>query len=141
MNDAILAVDVGSVRIGLAIAERPDLPAMPLSTIAHTSRRADVDAVVALARERGAGTIVVGYPIRLDGTAGPAAERVERFVEALRAAFAGDVAKVDERLTTAAATKKLQQSDLSGSKRRRIVDRLAAVEILESYLQGRRRHG
>ncbi len=139
MSAAIIAIDVGSVRLGVAIAERVDLPAMPLTTLTHTNRKADIEAIVSLARERGAGTIVIGYPLRLDGSAGPAAERIDRFVEELRAGFDGDVATFDERLTSAAASKKLMQGELSGSKRRQLVDRLAAVEILESYLEGRRR--
>ena len=140
-GSAILAVDVGTVRLGVAIAETLDLPALPLTTLAHGSRASDIEAVVRLARERGAGTIVVGYPLRFDGTPGPAAQRIDAFIEALRSAFDGVVEKVDERLTTAAATKKLiqDQGALSGSKRRKLVDRLAAVEILDSYLKGRLR--
>lgn len=139
MSGAILAIDLGEARIGVAVAERIDLPALPLATIDHTSRDADVEAIAALAAERNADTLVVGYPIRLDGTIGPAAERVDRFVVVLRARFAGDVVLVDERLTTAAATKRLMQTGVKGQKRRRIVDRYAAVEILESYLAERRR--
>ena len=139
MSGAILAVDVGSVRIGVAVAERLDLPAMPLTTVRHTNRRADVDAIVDLATERGAETVVVGYPLRLDGTAGPAAARIDAFVDELRSRFAGAVVTVDERLTTAAAAKKLRDLERSGGKRRALVDRLAAAEILESYLRSRRR--
>jgi len=139
VSGAVIAVDVGSARLGVAIAERIDLPAMPLTTLEHTSRKADIEAIVALARARGAVTIVVGYPLRLDGSAGPAALRIDRFVEELRERFEGDVATFDERLTTAAAAKKLMKGELSGSKRRQIVDRLAAVEILESYLGSVRR--
>lgn len=139
MNDAILAVDVGTVRIGVAIAERVDLPPMPLTTISHTNRAADLTALVALARERGAGVIVVGNPLRLDGSVGPAAERIEKFVDDLRLVFDGVVARADERLTTAAATKKLMQFEMSGGKRRRVVDQVAAVEILTTYLADRRR--
>ncbi|HZW73400.1 MAG TPA: Holliday junction resolvase RuvX [Caldimonas sp.] len=138
MNDAILAVDLGEARIGVAVAERFDLPALPLTTIQHTNREADIAAITALAVERSAGTLVVGYPLKLDGTRGPAAERVDRFVEALRDRFQGEVALVDERLTTAAATKRLAASGVKGSKQRRVVDRVAAVEILESYLARRR---
>jgi putative Holliday junction resolvase len=141
VSDALLGVDVGTVRLGIAICERADLPAMPLDTIVHRSRAADVVAVVALARERGARTIVVGYPLRLDGSVGPAAERIDRFLEALRDAFDGKVAAIDERMTTAAAAKKLAAGELSGSKRRRLVDRLAAVEILESYRAALARSG
>ena len=138
MSDAIMALDLGSARIGVAVAERFDLPALPLATIAHTNREADIGAITALALEREATTLVVGYPLKLDGSRGPAAERVDRFVEALRARFAGEVVLVDERLTTAAATKRLTESGVKGSKQRRVVDRLAAVEILESYLARRR---
>jgi putative Holliday junction resolvase len=137
----IIAVDVGSARIGVAACEHLDLPAMPLTTIAHGSRAKDVAAIVALAQERGATTIVVGYPLRLDGSHGPAAENMDRFIEALRAAFAGEVVAMDERLTTAAAQAKLRDTGMRGSKRRAIVDRLAAVEILESYRARRRREG
>jgi putative Holliday junction resolvase len=138
-REAILAVDVGTVRLGVAVCERRDLPAMPVDTLQHKSRAEDVAAIAALANVRGAGTIVVGYPLRLDGSRGPAAEKIDRFIAALRAAFSGDVVAVDERMTTAAAAQKLAAGELSGSRRRQIVDRLAAVEILESYLAQLRR--
>lgn len=139
MSSAILALDLGAARIGVAVAERIDLPALPLMTIAHTNREADIDAITALAAERDASTLVVGYPVRLDGTVGPAAERVDRFVDLLRSRFSGEIVLVDERMTTGAATKRLNETGVKGAKRRRIVDRYAAVEILESYLAERRR--
>lgn len=139
MSGAILGVDAGSVRFGIAICEGEALPAMPLTTIEHTNREADAAAIAALARERGARAIIVGYPLRLDGSAGPAAEKIDRFIEALRGVFDGDVVAVDERFTTGAAAKKLLGGELTGSKRRRVVDQLAAVEILESYLAKARR--
>ena len=114
---------------------------MPLTTLKHSSRSADIDAIVELAKERTAATVVVGYPLRLDGTAGPAAARIDAFVDELRSRFEGTVVTVDERLTTAAAAKRLMAMDRSGSKRRALVDRFAAVEILESYLRNRRRNG
>jgi len=138
MSPAIIAVDVGTKRIGLAIAEGVYLPAMPLTTIEHQSRAKDVRRVRGLAIERGAGTIVVGYPLALDGSRGPAADSVDRFIQELRGIFSGDVVAVDERMTTGAATKRLLQSGLRPSRRRELVDRIAAVEILESYLAQRR---
>lgn len=129
-----MAVDVGAVRIGLAICEAPGLPAVPLATISHTSRDRDVEEIARRAAERGVSVIVVGYPVRLDGAAGPAAKKVDAFIDALRARFAGTVTAHDERLTTAAAARKLRDLDLSGSKKRRFVDQLAAVEILNAYL-------
>ncbi len=134
MNEAVLGIDYGSVRIGIAICEAPGLPAVPLTTIEHTSWSGDITAIVELARERGAGRIVVGNPMRMDGTAGPQALKVAAFVRELEAAFDGEVIAVDERLTTAAAAKKLRELPVSGSTRRRHIDELAAVEILNSYL-------
>ncbi len=139
MSGAVLALDVGSKRIGVALSEQVDLPALPLTTIAHESREKDIAQVIALARERGATTIVVGYPLRLDGAPGPAAENMDRFIAALRASYDGEVVPVDERLTTAAADRKLRDTGRSASQRRALVDRLAAVEILETYLARVRR--
>jgi len=138
MNASIIGVDVGSKRIGLAIAEHVLLPAMPLATIRHESRDKDVRRIAELASERSAATIVVGYPLALDGSRGPAARSMDRFIEELRAAFSGDVVAVDERMTTGAASKRLLQGGLRPSRRRALVDRVAAVEILESYLARRR---
>jgi putative Holliday junction resolvase len=134
MSRAILGIDLGSVRIGVAICEGAGLPAVPLTTLVHSNNAADIDAVVRLARERGAERIVVGYPIRMDGSAGPAAKKADVFIRKLQARFDGEVVPQDERLTTAAAAKKLQTLATSGSKRRRHIDELAAVEILSSYL-------
>lgn len=139
MSGAVLGLDVGTVRIGVAICEGENLPAVPLHTIDSGSREKDVRKIVTLAAERGARTLVVGYPFRLDGSRGPAADKMDKFIAALRKAFDGEVVAADERLTTAAANRKLLESGLSGGKRRKVVDRLAAVEILEGWLAKQRR--
>jgi putative holliday junction resolvase len=136
---AVLALDVGSVRIGVAICEGSNLPAVPLITVIRTKLQEDLVEIIRLAGERHVGTIVVGYPIRLDGTLGQAAKHMDSFIRALRDRFHGEVVRQDERLTTAAAAKKLRDLKLSGSKRRARVDQLAAVEILNSYLSARSR--
>jgi putative Holliday junction resolvase len=139
VTGSILGLDVGTVRIGVAICEGDGLPAMPLCTIDSVSRDKDVRAIVALATERGARTLVVGYPLRLDGSRGPAAENMDKFIAALRKAFDGVVDAADERMTTAAANRKLRETGLSGGKRRSFVDRLAAVDILDGWLARQRR--
>jgi putative Holliday junction resolvase len=139
VSGAVLGLDVGSVRIGVAVSEGDELPAMPLCTIESSSRDKDVRAIVGLAAERSARTLVVGYPLKLDGSRGPAAEKMDRFIAALRSAFDGEVVAADERLTSAAANRKLLETGLSGGKRRALVDRLAAVEILEGWLAQQRR--
>lgn len=110
------------------------MPAVPLSTIAHTTWDGDVAAVAELATERGARRIVVGNPLAMDGTSTAAARRVAAFVAALKQRFDGDVVSYDERFTTAIAQRHLRDLPMSGSKRRRHVDELAAVEILSAYL-------
>jgi putative Holliday junction resolvase len=139
VSGAVLGLDVGTVRIGVAICEGDGLPAMPLCTIDAASREKDVRAIIALAAERKATTLVVGYPLRLDGSRGPAAEKMDRFIAALRKVFDGTVVTADERLTTAAANRKLLETGLSGGRRRAFVDRLAAVEILDGWLANQRR--
>jgi putative Holliday junction resolvase len=134
MKFAVLGVDLGSKRIGIAICEAPGLPAVPLTTILHHSRARDIEAIIGLAHERNARTIVVGNPLRLDGTIGPASEKAGAFIRDLQAQFDGEVVAADERLTTAAAARKLQDLPSSGSTRRRYVDQLAAVEILNSCI-------
>lgn len=134
MSGAILGVDLGSARIGIAICEAPGLPAVPLTTIAHTNRPDDVAAIVSLARERKATRIVVGNPIRMNGTAGPAADQALVFMRELQGRFEGEVIAQDERFTTAAAARRLRDIPVSGSKRRRRIDQIAAVEILDAYL-------
>ena len=134
MSEAILGVDLGAARIGIAICEGSGLPAVPLTTVTHTSWKDDIASIVRVAAQRGVRRIVVGNPVRMDGSAGRAAEKVGAFVRELQAVFDGSVVLWDERFTTAIAAKKLRDLDLSGSKRRRHVDELAAVEILTSYL-------
>jgi putative Holliday junction resolvase len=131
----VLALDVGTRRIGVAVGEGTF--AFPHSTLERTNVRDDVAAIVALARERGARTIVVGDPITLGGERAAASEQIDAFVAHLARAFDGEIARVDERLTTAAAQKALIAADVSRAKRKRVVDQLAAVGILETW-QARR---
>ena len=138
MSEALLGVDLGSARIGIAICEGAELPAMPLATIRHLDWARDIEAILGLAAERGARRIVVGNPIGMDGRAGPASAKAAAFAAQLKERFEGEVVLHDERFTTAIASKRLRDLPLSGSKRRRHVDELAAVEILTAYLNGRR---
>jgi len=139
MSEAVLGVDAGTARIGVAICEGPGLPAVPLTTIEVSGWAQSVAAVARLARQRGACRIVVGNPIGIDGRTGPAARRIAAFIERLREFYDGEVIAHDERFTTAIAAKRLRELPTSGSKRRRHVDEMAAVEILSTYLAGERR--
>lgn len=137
----VLALDVGSRRIGAAISDPGEIFAMPLTVIEHTNLRDDVDRIVELAAEHRAQEIVVGDPVRLSGERGIAAERIDRFVEALGRRFPGIIHRVDERLTTAQATKTLIGADISRAKRKSVVDKVAASLILETFLTRRKHQG
>ena len=127
----VIALDVGTRRIGVAVGEGTF--AFPHSTIERRNVRDDVAAIVAIARDRGARTIVVGDPLTLSGERALASEQIDAFVAHLARAFDGDIARVDERLTTAAAQKALISADVSRAKRKKVVDQLAAVGILETW--------
>lgn len=134
---AILGVDLGSKRIGLAIASAG--VATPLAVL---QRSGDDDAAVAAtiarhAADHEAATVVVGHPIRMDGTAGPAAEAAQAFAEVLRALGLA-VVLWDERLSTAQVDKMLIGSGARRRARRDVVDKLAATVVLQAYLDAHR---
>ncbi|HET9097830.1 MAG TPA: Holliday junction resolvase RuvX [Candidatus Baltobacteraceae bacterium] len=135
---ALLALDVGSKRIGVAVADPTGTFALPLTVIERTNLRADLGRISDLACEYSVNEMVIGYPMTLAGTAGPAAEKMDRFIEQLARVFSGTVHRVDERLTTAQATKTLISADVSRAKRKTVVDKMAAALILESFLARRR---
>jgi putative Holliday junction resolvase len=137
----VLALDVGERRIGVAVTDPTESFALPVRTIERTSLRTDIAAIVALAAENAADTIVVGDPIRLSGERGIAAQKIDRFCEALARAYRGALERMDERLTTAQVTRTLIDADVSRAKRKRVVDQLAAALILESFLARRRVRG
>jgi putative pre-16S rRNA nuclease len=134
---AVLALDVGTKRIGVAVADPAGILALPLTVIERTNLRADVQRVVELAAEYSATEIVVGDPLTLSGQRGAAAQKIDRFVEQLRRLFTGTIHRVDERMTTAQATKTLIAADVRRGKRKNVVDKMAAALILETYLARR----
>ncbi len=133
-----MALDVGSKRIGVAVADPGETFALPLATILRTNRRADMSAIASYFDSYGVKELVVGDPVTLAGERGIAAQNIDRFVEDLREIFTGPIHRVDERLTTAQATKSLIGADVSRSKRKDVVDQLAAALILETFLAQRR---
>ncbi len=135
---SLLALDVGSKRIGIAVADPTGAFALPVTVIERTNLKDDLERIVRLAREYEAEELVVGDPVTLSGEKGIAAEKIDRFVEQLARVFRGTIHRVDERLTTAQATKSLIAADVSRSKRRTVVDKMAAALILESFLARRR---
>lgn len=135
---SLMALDVGSKRIGVAVADPTGTFALPLTVIERANLKADLQRISELAREYIVDEMVIGYPVTLAGQTGPAAEKMDRFIEQLARVFAGAIHRVDERLTTAQATKTLISADVSRAKRKTVVDKMAAALILENYLARRR---
>ena len=135
----VIGLDVGSKRIGVAVADPTATFALPVGTIERTNIRRDLENVLEYVASYGAREIVVGDPISLSGERGVAAQKMDAFVERLAGVFHGEIHRVDERLTTAQATKTLVAADVSRRKRRESVDKMAAALILESFLARRGR--
>jgi putative Holliday junction resolvase len=136
----ILALDVGERRIGLAISDPGESFSLPLRTLDRTeSLHDDLQSIVDAAREYGATIIVVGDPVSLSGERGIAAQKMDDFVRVLAKAYDGTIERVDERMTTAQATRTLIAHDVSRKSRKRVVDQLAAALILDAYLARRKR--
>jgi putative Holliday junction resolvase len=148
-RQAILAVDYGRARIGLAIADGETRMPQPLSTMERINRNEDLRRLRELVREHGVTQIVVGLPLRLDGTRGEMAEEAERFAQRVRKQIGVPVEMADERLTSWEAERLLEEMQgrfihdekLTGGRKRKkpqekmTVDAVAAAVILTEYLQ------
>lgn len=130
----IMGLDYGERRIGVAVSDELGLTAQGVESYTRQGRRADLAHLAAKAGELGAELIVVGLPLNMNGTRGPAAEEAEAFGRDLARMAGCGVVFVDERLTTAAAQRDLAALDVSRARRRKVVDRTAAALILQGYL-------
>jgi putative Holliday junction resolvase len=134
----VMALDVGEVRIGVALSDETGTLASGLVTLKAVGPRKDAQAVSALAREHGVGEVVVGLPLRLDGSLGSQAEKVVAFVERLRRVLRLPVVTRDERLTSVAAGERLAEAGVKGRDRKARIDQTAAALILQEHLDGRK---
>lgn len=130
-----LGIDVGSVRIGVALSDPDGMLATPLVTVPRdVEGGTDVATIAALVAEHDVVGVVVGLPRTLAGREGPAAEAARAFVAALEPALPVPVELSDERLTTVVATRQLRESGRRGKRQRAVVDQVAAVGILQGWL-------
>jgi putative Holliday junction resolvase len=129
-----MGLDVGDARIGVAISDPLGIIAQPLSVIERTNLDQDVSAVRTLVVERDIARIVVGMPLDESGRCGPQAAKVLAFVARLREAINAEVVTQDERFTTALAERAMISAGTSRRKRRRVIDKVAAQQILQTYL-------
>jgi putative Holliday junction resolvase len=134
----LLALDVGDVRIGVALSDETGTLASGLVTLRAAGPRKDAQAVAALVREHAVAEVVVGLPLRLDGTLGPRGEQVAAFVERLRRVLRVPVVTRDERLTSVAADERLAEAGVKRRERKARIDQAAAALILQEHLDERR---
>jgi putative Holliday junction resolvase len=131
-----LGVDVGTVRVGVAISDPHGVLATPVTTLARNAAGGtDLVALAALVTEYEVVEVVVGLPKTLRGTDGPAVTAVRAYGDALAVRIAPvPVVYVDERLTTVSADRQLSEAGLRGRARRKVVDQVAATRILQNRL-------
>ncbi len=128
----VIGIDFGRARIGLAISDELGMLAHPLETV-RMGREA-VTRIATLVREKNVDCVVVGVPKTMSGQLGPAAEQANAFIEKLRAAIPCKIIPWDERLTTVAANRALQDAGKKTRETREYVDQVAAQMILQGYL-------
>ena len=133
----ILAIDYGSRRMGLAVSDPLGITAQGIETLERKNKRADFGRLERTIREYQVREIVLGNPLRMSGQEGTQSQKVAEFAEELRQRFQLPVHLWDERLTSAEANRLLRENEVSIKKRAQAVDRMAAVLILQSFLQSR----
>jgi putative holliday junction resolvase len=130
----ILALDHGTKRIGVAISDELQMIAQPLEFIAARPFAQFVARLEELLTDKEVELILIGMPRNMDGSYGPAAEKVQDFVEALKGVLSVPIRTWDERLTSAQANRVLIQGEVRRDKRKESVDKMAAAILLQSYL-------
>ena len=138
MLKRLLGLDVGSKTIGLAVSDPLGITAQGLKTYRRKNKRTDLQELECLVREYSICEIVMGYPLHMSGDQSAGSVRVGEFAELLRTHLGLPVHLWDERLTTAEAQRVLRESEMSIRRRAEVVDQLAAVLILQSFMENRK---
>ena len=136
----IMSVDFGDARTGLAMCDITEFLASPIGVIHEKHFEHAIEKVAAAANEHGAEAIIVGLPLNMNGSEGPRAELCREFAAKLGELVSVPIRMWDERQTTVSAAGYLNETDTRGKKRKAIIDAVAAVIILDSYLQWRKNH-
>ena len=137
----IMSVDLGKARTGIAICDRSEIMATPLTVIEEWNRDRLLEKICEIAAERKAQRMVVGLPVNMDGSEGESAQGAREFADRLREASGIEVIMSDERGTTKTAIGYLNQSDTRGKRRKAVIDAVAASIILQDHLDRRRNAG
>ena len=137
VHPRILGLDVGSKTIGVAVSDPLGITAQGLETIRRQNKRMDFERLEKVIQKYEVAEIVIGYPLRLSGAEGTQAEKMQSFARTIQERFHLPVHLWDERLTSAQASRVLRDSEMSIKRRGEVVDRLAAVLILQSWMDHR----
>ena len=131
-----LGLDLGTKTIGIALSDELGWTAQGLSTLRRDEENLEKDfqTIAALVEEHGVDTIVIGLPKNMNGSIGPSGERSQLFADTLSEYVSCTIKMWDERLTTVAAERMLISADVSRKKRKQVIDKMAAVMILQGYL-------
>lgn len=136
----ILGIDFGDSRIGIALSDPFGWTAQGLETIhLNGGYKKALIQIAELVKKHGVEEIVVGFPKNMNGTIGPRGEKTNKFIEALEESVKVRIEKWDERLTTVAANRAMQEMGVKTSKKKGIVDQIAAIYILQSFLDHKAR--
>src|ERR1700741_494536 len=131
----ILALDVGTKTIGVAVSDELGIAAHGVTTIKRVGIKRDIEALGRIINQYNPSEILVGVPYNLDGTVGKRGQDILKFAEKIKETFSIPVEFWDESFSTADAEKMLIEADLSRRKRKKVIDKMAAVFILEGYLE------
>lgn len=135
----VMGLDIGSRTIGVAVSDELGMTAQPVKTIRRKSMEEDIQEIKRMIKEYEIGKIVVGLPKNMDGTMGKQAEIVFKWIKTVQDRIHLQMITWDERLSTVGASKILLEADISREKRKQVIDTLAAVLILEGYLDRTRK--
>ena len=134
LSGRIMWLDIGDKTIGVAVSDLIGLTAQGDKTIRRVGKKKDIEELKAIIKERQVNKIVSGLPKNMNGTLGPQGEKVLKFCELIKEETGLEIEFWDERLSTVAAERSLIEADVSRQKRKKVIDMLAAVIILQGYL-------
>ena len=130
----VMALDYGEARTGVAISDVLGITAQGLESIDSNNKFKLLNRIAEIIKEYGIEKIVIGYPLNMNATIGPRAQKTDNFIKELETRFHLEVIKIDERLTTVASHRAMTELGISKDKKKKIVDTMSAIYILQIYL-------
>ncbi|MCI5630431.1 MAG: Holliday junction resolvase RuvX [Clostridiales bacterium] len=138
LDGRIMGLDIGDKTIGVAVSDLMGLTAQGVTTIKRVGKKKDIEAIKQIIAEKQVNKIVSGLPKNMNGTVGPQGEKVQKFCELLKEETNLPIEFWDERLSTVAAERSLIEGNVRRENRKKVIDMLAAVIILQGYLDLKR---